>query len=99
MEDAIAQRCLLTARYMLGHQATIRQTAAAFGLSKSGVHKDLMCRLPQLDPTLYRQVHALLQYHKAIRHLRGGEATKRRYAQRAARKSQEGLHFPENTVY
>lgn len=99
MDEAIAQRCLSAARYMLEHQATIRQTAAALGVSKSGVHQDLLCRLPQLDASLSRQVYALLQYHKAVRHLRGGEATRRRYAQEKARKSQEGLHFPENTLY
>ena len=42
MDEAIAQRCIAEARYMLRHRTTIRQTAAAFQLSKSGIHKDML---------------------------------------------------------
>ena len=40
MDDAIALRCIEAAQYMLEHHATVRQTAAVLGLSKSSVHKD-----------------------------------------------------------
>ena len=70
----LAQRCLRIATYMLEHHATIRQAAKAFGLSKSSVHKDMHQRLPQLSESLGRQVELLLQYNKAVRHLRGGHA-------------------------
>ena len=79
MDQTLAQRCLEAARYMLEHRATVRQTAAALGQSKSSVHKDLCRHLPQVDAKLARQVAALMAYNKAVRHLRGGEATRRRY--------------------
>ena len=99
MDEAIAQRCIAEARYMLRHRTTIRQTAAAFQLSKSGSHKDMLQHLPQADAALAREVSALLAYNKSVRHLRGGEATRRRYAQEKSRKSTECLQFPENTLY
>lgn len=99
MDEAIAQRCIAEARYMLRHRTTIRQTAAAFQLSKSGIHKDMLQHLPQADAALAREVSALLAYNKSVRHLRGGEATRRRYAQEKSRKSPECLQFPENTLY
>ena len=99
MDEAIAQRCIAEARYMLRHRTTIRQTAAAFQLSKSGIHKDMLQHLPQADAALAREVSALLAYNKSVRHLRGGEATRWRYAQEKSRKSAECLQFPENTLY
>ena len=83
MDETLKLRCLESARYMLQHRATVRQTASALGLSKSSVHKDLCLRLPQVDAKLARQAAALMAYNKAVRHLRGGEATRRRY---------QGLH-------
>ena len=73
MDEAIAQRCIAEARYMLRHRTTIRQTAAAFQLSKSGIHKDMLQHLPQADAALAREVSALLAYNKSVRHLRGGD--------------------------
>lgn len=99
MDEAIAQRCIAEAHYMLRHRTTIRQTAAAFQLSKSGIHKDMLQHLPQADAALAREVSALLAYNKSVRHLRGGEATRRRYTQEKSRKSAECLQFPENTLY
>ena len=46
-------------------------------------------RMPMIDARLARQVAALLEYNKAVRHLRGGEATKRRY---------QGLQSGTNSV-
>ena len=39
----------------------------------------MICRLPQIDTRLAREVAALLKYNKEVRHLRGGEATRLRY--------------------
>ena len=89
MDEAIIRRCLDVARYMLDTRSTIRQAAAAYGLSKSSVHKDMCVRLPRISAQLARQVAALLEYNKAVRHLRGGEATRRRY---------RGLQSPGNTL-
>ena len=79
MDETIARRCIAIARYMQESRATVRQAAKVHGLSKSSVHKDMIQRLPQIDPRLAREVHALLKYNKAGRHLRGGEATRLRY--------------------
>ena len=52
-----------------------------FGVSKSTVHKDLTLRLEQSDRLLWLRVRAVLERNKAQRHLRGGEATRRKYRQ------------------
>ncbi|MGN1021607.1 MAG: sporulation transcriptional regulator SpoIIID [Aristaeellaceae bacterium] len=82
MDEAIRQRVRAIGAYMVRHRATVRQAAEVFGISKSSVHKDMGERLPLVDPVLGRQVAALLRYNKAVRHLRGGEATRRRYQAR-----------------
>ena len=79
MDEAILRRCVTVAQYMLEKRATVRQAAAAFELSKSSVHKDMCVHLPKIDARLGREVAALLKYNKAVRHLRGGEATRLRY--------------------
>ena len=79
MDEIIRRRCVTVAQYMLEKRATVRQAAAVFRLSKSAVHKDMCVRLPQINARLAREVAALLEYNKAVRHLRGGEATRRRY--------------------
>lgn len=79
MDESISRRCVTIARYMLEHRATVRQAAKAYGLSKSAVHKDMIRRLPGIDAQLGREVAALLEYNKSVRHLRGGEATRLRY--------------------
>ncbi len=58
---------------------TVRVIAKEFGVSKSTVHKDLTERLPEINPELASEVKEILDYHKSIRHLRGGEATKLKY--------------------
>ncbi len=82
MDESITRRCLSVAQYMLEKRATVRQAAAAFSLSKSSVHKDMCQRLPKIDARLARQISELLEYNKAVRHLRGGEATRQRYLRR-----------------
>lgn len=79
MDESIRQRCLAIAVYMIDHRATVRQAAKAFGISKSSVHKDMGQRLPKIDKRLGDQVAQLLMHNKAVRHLRGGQATRERY--------------------
>ena len=79
MDEVLVRRCLMVAQYMLERRATVRQAAAAFNISKSSVHKDMCVYLPKIDTKLAREVSALLAYNKSVRHLRGGEATRRRY--------------------
>ncbi len=65
--------------YIIEHGATVRSAAAYFGISKSTVHKDVSFRLKDTNYELYKSVKAVLEKNKAERHIRGGEATKRKY--------------------
>ena len=58
----------------------MRAAAKRLGVSKSTIHKDMETRLAQLSAPLYQEVTAVFARNKAQRHLRGGEATRRRYA-------------------
>jgi len=57
----------------------VRQVARNFGVSKSTVHKDITERLPQINLHLAGEIKKILEKNKAERHLRGGEATRRKY--------------------
>lgn len=80
MADTIEDRACKLAVYMIETGATVRTAAKVFGLSKSTVHKDLSQRLPKCNKHLYQQVRVILDTNKAQRHIRGGMATKRKYA-------------------
>ena len=41
MKDYIEERAIGIANYIIDHNATVRQTAKAFGISKSTVHADV----------------------------------------------------------
>ncbi len=85
MTDTIDNRSRELALYVLETGATVRAAAERFGVSKSTVHKDLTERLERSDRLLWLRVRAVLDRNKAERHLRGGEATRRRYELRNAR--------------
>lgn len=85
VNQAIERRVIRAAEYIASTGATVRQAARVLGVSKSTVHKDLQTRLPQLSGALAREVSAVLGRNKAERHLRGGEATRRRYARMKSR--------------
>lgn len=80
MTDSLWKRACELAVYMIETGATVRTTAKHFGISKSTVHKDLTQRLKQCDPILYSRVRIVLDENKRERHIRGGEATRRKYA-------------------
>ena len=79
MREDISQRAIDLALYIVENGATVRDAAGHFGVSKSTVHKDLSQRLRSIDPPLYSQARAVLDKNKAERHLRGGEATRKKY--------------------
>ena len=76
----IQKRVIEEADCMIKTEKTIRQIAQIFNVSKSTVHKDLNERLINIDKNKYKKVVEILQYHTNIRHLRGGESTKKKYA-------------------
>ncbi|MBE6699647.1 MAG: stage III sporulation protein D [Ruminococcaceae bacterium] len=73
------ERCVVLGDYLLEHAATVREAARVFGVSKSTVHKDVTERLRHVNNALYLQVQELLTKNKQERHLRGGEATRKKY--------------------
>ena len=77
--NEINKRVIEEANYILKTGDTIRKTAKEFCVSKSTVHKDLHERLLKIDKKLYGDVDKILKYHTDIRHIRGGEATKKKY--------------------
>ena len=79
MKDYIEERAVNIANYIIESNATVRQTAKAFGVSKSTVHKDASERLLSINPILAGEVRKVLNVNKAERHIRGGLATKEKY--------------------
>ncbi len=75
----VRERCEELALYLIENQSTVRSTADRFGISKSTVHKDVSEKLPHINPPLAAEVHMLFEKNKSERHLRGGEATRRKY--------------------
>ena len=80
VNQAMERRVLREAEYIAATGATVRKTASVLGVSKSTVHKDMESRLAALSAPLHKEVAAVMAKNKAERHLRGGEATRRRYA-------------------
>ena len=72
------ERAVAVGRYIVRSGATVRAAAAVFGVSKSTIWKD-QTRLRRTNPGLWAEVQTVVQRNKAERHLRGGEATRRKY--------------------
>ena len=83
MNSLIAKRVINEANYMLDTKYTIREIAKVFNVSKSTVHKDLHERLADIDIALFEKIDNILKYHIDIRHIRGGESTKKKYKKSA----------------
>ena len=79
MKKYIEERAVEVATYIIENNATVRQAAKKFGISKSTVHKDCAERLAQVNPGLANDVRKVLDVNKAERHIRGGLATKEKY--------------------
>lgn len=74
------ERCVLLAEYIVETKDTVRGAARKFGISKSTVHHDITSRLKMQNHGLYAEVQKVLQHNKEERHIRGGAATRRKYA-------------------
>lgn len=79
LKEYIEERALNIANYIIDHNATVRQTAREFGVSKSTVHKDVTDRLMQINPSLAKEARTVLDVNKSERHIRGGLATREKY--------------------
>lgn len=83
MKDYIEERAIDIANYIIENNATVRQTAKQFGISKSTVHKDVTDRLMQINPALAKEARKVLDVNKSERHIRGGLATREKYLHQA----------------
>lgn len=79
MKEYIEERAVAIANYIIVYNATVRQAARKFGISKSTVHKDVAERLSHINPPLASRARVVLDINKAERHIRGGMATKEKY--------------------
>ena len=79
MKDYIEERAIAIANYIIENNATVRQAAKKFGISKSTVHKDITDRLTQINPALATEARKVLDVNKSERHIRGGLATREKY--------------------
>jgi len=82
VNEILEVRVLRLGEYIVQNKATVRRAAKCFGVSKSTVHKDVSERLQDINSSLYKEVKKVLEINKAQRHIRGGYATKNKYAKR-----------------
>lgn len=80
------ERCVVLGLYIVENCTTVRATAKRFGISKSTVHKDVTQTLKNINRSLYLDVKSVLDKNKNERHLRGGEATKKKYLNEGSKK-------------
>lgn len=78
MNDDKQNRAVLLGTYIVEHACTVRDAAKEFGLGKSTVHTDVTERLSEIDAALAADVRKVLDYNLSVRHIRGGEATRRK---------------------
>ena len=72
-------RCVLLANYLIEQKTTVRGVASHFDISKSTVHKDITQTLRRVNYALYLEAKRVLDQNKQERHLRGGEATRKKF--------------------
>lgn len=70
-KEIIEQRILNESIYMIENNATIREVAKKFNVSKTTVHNDFCIKLKNIDFKLYTIVMELLNKNKEERCLRG----------------------------
>lgn len=73
------ERCIILGTYLVENNLTVRAVAQKFGISKSTVHKDVTQTLKRTNIKLYEEVKNVLEKNKQERHIRGGEATRKKY--------------------
>lgn len=79
MKDHIAQRVTTVANYIVESNATVRNAAKTFGVSKTTIHRDLRERLPKLNIALSEKAILVIDKHIEERSLKGGNATRNRW--------------------
>ena len=77
--NKIKTRVILIADYIIKTKSTIRVAAKVFNIGKSTVHKDIKEKLIKIDYNKYLEVNNIFKNHLKMRHILGGESTKRKY--------------------
>lgn len=80
MNNKIYNRVLKETNEIIETKKTIREIAKIMKVSKSTVHKDLHERLKNINLNKYDEVSKILDYHSSIKHINGGESTKKKYS-------------------
>lgn len=75
--DIIKRRAIEHGLLFIKRDATVRTVAKETGLSKSTVHLDLL-RLQEVHPGLWEKVKEKLALNFALKHIRGGEVTRKK---------------------
>lgn len=84
--DSNQERCVILGKFIVENNATVRAAARQFGISKSTVHQDITVKLEKANKALYEEVKTVLDKNKQERHIRGGEATKKKYSELSKKK-------------
>ena len=84
-ENDVKTRTIAEARHIIHYKATVRGTAAVFGAAKTTVWVDVTQRLPNISKSLYASVQKVLKQNGELKHIRGGESTKRKFTKHAVR--------------
>ena len=79
MWEYIEERAIKCAEYIVETGCTVRACSAHFSISKSTVHKDVSERLKYIDMDLYERTRQVLELNLSERHIRGGNATRKKY--------------------
>lgn len=79
MEDKIKLRTLQEAKLIIESNYTLRELEKKLNIGKSTIHKDMHIRLKIIDSQLYDKVQKVFHEHINVRHLKGGESTKKKY--------------------
>ena len=74
-ENEIIER----AEYIVVNNATVREVAEKFKVSKSTVHSNIQKYLKDIDFELFKEVRKVLDKNKKERHIRGGMATRAKF--------------------
>ena len=77
MQIYIQERAKQISKYIIKSGCTTRQAAKKFGVSRATAHLDITERISQINPYLATNVRKVLENNKAVRHVRGGQATKK----------------------
>lgn len=84
MKEDLVERVISVAHHINETHDTIRKTAKIYGYSKSTIHNDVSVKLKLIDKGLYEETKKVLEENFAEKHLRGGEATKKKYQDQEA---------------